>query len=118
MKNIEDYEKELSKGNPAVGIIVAAVFVAIALVVQSGVSGLSVGIGKQLRLDSCLLTACWLLAQLRSIDFWHCPRYSGNFIWRSTFLINSPRRLMSLRRSKRETLLLHSKWPESLLLSR
>jgi len=44
-KNI-DQEKELAKGNPAVGIIVAAVFVAIALVVQSGVSGLSVGINK------------------------------------------------------------------------
>jgi uncharacterized membrane protein YjfL (UPF0719 family) len=44
-KNI-DQEKELTKGNPAVGIIVAAVFVAIALVVQSGVSGLSVGINK------------------------------------------------------------------------
>ncbi len=39
-------EKELAKGNAAVGIIVAAVFVAIALVVQSGVSGLTVGINK------------------------------------------------------------------------
>jgi uncharacterized membrane protein YjfL (UPF0719 family) len=44
-KNIDE-EKELAKGNVAVGIIVASVFVAIALVVQSGVSGLSVGIGK------------------------------------------------------------------------
>jgi uncharacterized membrane protein YjfL (UPF0719 family) len=44
-KNIDE-EKELAKGNTAVGIIVAAVFVAIALVVQSGVSGLSIGIGK------------------------------------------------------------------------
>ncbi len=35
-----DEEKELAKGNAAVGIIVASVFVAIALVVQSGVSGL------------------------------------------------------------------------------
>jgi uncharacterized membrane protein YjfL (UPF0719 family) len=41
-----DEEKELAKGNVAVGVIVAAVFVAIAIVVQSGVSGLSVGIGK------------------------------------------------------------------------
>src|SRR5512136_414918 len=41
-----DEEKELKKGNAAVGIVVAAVFVAIALVVQSGVSGLSVGINK------------------------------------------------------------------------
>ena len=44
-KNMDE-EKELAKGNAAVGIIVAAVFVAIALVVQSGVSGLSVGINK------------------------------------------------------------------------
>jgi uncharacterized membrane protein YjfL (UPF0719 family) len=43
-----DEEKELAKGNVAVGILVAAVFVAIALVVQSGVSGLSVGINKAL----------------------------------------------------------------------
>ncbi len=43
-----DEEKELAKGNAAVGIIVASVFVAIALVVQSGVSGLSVGINKAL----------------------------------------------------------------------
>ncbi|HXX54962.1 MAG TPA: DUF350 domain-containing protein, partial [Methanoregula sp.] len=41
-----DEEKELAKGNTAIGIIVASVFVAIALVVQSGVSGLSVGINK------------------------------------------------------------------------
>ena len=44
-RNIDE-EKELAKGNVAVGIIVASVFVAIALVVQSGVSGISVGIGK------------------------------------------------------------------------
>ena len=44
-KNMDE-EKELARGNTAVGIIVAAVFVAIALVVQSGVSGLSVGINK------------------------------------------------------------------------
>jgi uncharacterized membrane protein YjfL (UPF0719 family) len=46
-KNIDE-EKELARGNAAVGIIVASVFVAIALVVQSGVSGLSVGINKAL----------------------------------------------------------------------
>jgi len=40
-----DEEKELAKGNVAVGIIVAAVFFAIAIVVQSGVAGVSVGIG-------------------------------------------------------------------------
>ena len=41
-----DEEEELAKGNAAVGIVVAAVFVAIALVIESGVSGLSVGINK------------------------------------------------------------------------
>lgn len=45
-----DEEKELAKGNTAVGIIVAAVFIAIAVVVQSGVMGLSVGINKALSL--------------------------------------------------------------------
>jgi len=40
--------KNSTKGNTAVGIIVAAVFVAIALVVQSGVSGITVGINKAL----------------------------------------------------------------------
>lgn len=39
-------EKELANGNTAVGILVASVFIAIAVVVQSGVSGLSVGINK------------------------------------------------------------------------
>ena len=43
-----DEEKELAKGNAAVGIIVAAVFVAIAIVVESGVKGLSAGISKAL----------------------------------------------------------------------
>jgi uncharacterized membrane protein YjfL (UPF0719 family) len=46
-KNMDE-EKEIARGNVAVGIIVAAVFVAIALVVQSGVSGLSVGVNKAL----------------------------------------------------------------------
>jgi uncharacterized membrane protein YjfL (UPF0719 family) len=41
-----DEEKELAKGNAAVGIVVAAVFFAIAIVVQSGVSGVSLGIAK------------------------------------------------------------------------
>ena len=45
-----DEEKELARGNVAVGVIVASVFVAIAVVVQSGVSGLSVGINKALKL--------------------------------------------------------------------
>jgi len=41
-----DEQKELAKGNTAFGIVVAAIFVAIALIVESGVSGISVGIGK------------------------------------------------------------------------
>jgi len=41
-----DEQKELARGNVAFGIVVAAIFVAIALIVQSGVSGISVGIGK------------------------------------------------------------------------
>ena len=41
-----DEQKELKKGNVAFGIVVAAIFVAIAVVVQSGVSGISVGISK------------------------------------------------------------------------
>jgi len=42
-------EEELAKGNTAVGIIVAAVFVAVAIVVESGVKGLSAGIAKAFR---------------------------------------------------------------------
>jgi uncharacterized membrane protein YjfL (UPF0719 family) len=41
-----DEQKELAKGNVAFGIIVAAVFIAIGIVVQSGVAGISVGISK------------------------------------------------------------------------
>jgi len=58
-KNMDE-EKELAQGNAAVGIIVAAVFVAIALVVQSGVSGLSVGINKALNVG--ILSVDGLLA--------------------------------------------------------
>jgi uncharacterized membrane protein YjfL (UPF0719 family) len=43
-----DEEKELAGGNAAVGIVVAAVFVAVAIVVESGVTGLSVGLNKAL----------------------------------------------------------------------
>jgi uncharacterized membrane protein YjfL (UPF0719 family) len=39
-----DEEKELAKGNTAVGILVASMFVSIAIVVQSGVSGISIGL--------------------------------------------------------------------------
>ena len=45
-----DEEKELARGNTAVGIIVAAVFVAVAMIVQSGVIGLTVGINKALNM--------------------------------------------------------------------
>ena len=41
-----DEQKELVKGNVAFGIVVAAIFVAIGVVVQSGISGISVGISK------------------------------------------------------------------------
>ncbi|MDP3105172.1 MAG: DUF350 domain-containing protein, partial [Candidatus Methanoperedens sp.] len=39
-----DEEKELAKGNTAIGILVASVFVSIGLVVQSGVTGISEGL--------------------------------------------------------------------------
>ena len=39
-----DEEKELAKGNIAVGILVASIFVAIAIIVQSGVAGISIGL--------------------------------------------------------------------------
>ena len=41
-----DEQKELAKGNVAFGIVVAAVFVAIAVVVQSGITGIAVGVSK------------------------------------------------------------------------
>jgi len=63
-----DEEKELAKGNVAVGVIVASVFVAIALVVQAGVSGLSVGINKALSVGlfsvDGLLAVCVAFVQL------------------------------------------------------
>lgn len=43
-----DAEKELSRGNVAVFIVVAAVFFAIAVIVVSGVTGLTIGINKAL----------------------------------------------------------------------
>ena len=39
-----DEEKELAKGNIAVGILVASIFISIAIVVQSGVAGISIGL--------------------------------------------------------------------------
>jgi uncharacterized membrane protein YjfL (UPF0719 family) len=49
-KGIEE-EKELMKGNTAVGIIIASIFFAIAIVVQSGIAGISIGITKALSGD-------------------------------------------------------------------
>ena len=46
MTHTTDTERELLHGNVAVAIIVAAVFIAIAIVVESGVSGLAVGIDR------------------------------------------------------------------------
>ncbi len=42
-------EKELARGNVAVGIVIASVFFAIAIVVQSGVAGISNGVSKALQ---------------------------------------------------------------------
>jgi uncharacterized membrane protein YjfL (UPF0719 family) len=39
-----DEEEELAKGNAAVGIVVASVFISIAIVIQSGIAGVSMGI--------------------------------------------------------------------------
>jgi uncharacterized membrane protein YjfL (UPF0719 family) len=49
-KGIEE-EKELMKGNAAVGILIASVFFAIAIVVQSGIAGISIGITQALSGD-------------------------------------------------------------------
>jgi uncharacterized membrane protein YjfL (UPF0719 family) len=49
-KGIEE-EKELMKGNTAVGILIASIFFAIAIVVQSGITGISIGITKALSGD-------------------------------------------------------------------
>ncbi len=48
-KGMEE-EKEIAKGNAAVGILVASVFIAIGIVVQSGVAGVSTGISKALKI--------------------------------------------------------------------
>ncbi len=58
-KGIEE-EKELMKGNAAVGIIIASVFFAIALVVQSGVAGISTGIVLALEGEWLALVAAFL----------------------------------------------------------
>jgi uncharacterized membrane protein YjfL (UPF0719 family) len=52
-KGIEE-EKELARGNVAVGILVASVFIAIGLVVQSGVAGVSKGLSAALNAGDIL----------------------------------------------------------------
>jgi uncharacterized membrane protein YjfL (UPF0719 family) len=51
-----DEQKEIAKGNPAIGILIASIFIAIAIVVQSGVAGLSTGIGIALAPGTELVT--------------------------------------------------------------
>jgi len=48
---IVEGEKELLRGNKAVGIVIASFLIGIALVVQSGISGVSAGVGKALSLN-------------------------------------------------------------------
>jgi uncharacterized membrane protein YjfL (UPF0719 family) len=54
-KGIEE-EKEIAKGNAAVGILVASVFVAIGIVVQSGVAGISTGISSAMKVGIVSIT--------------------------------------------------------------
>ncbi len=57
-----DEQKELAKGNTAIGIIVASVFLAIGIVVQSGIAGLSSGIKAAQASAGGILSAGGLLA--------------------------------------------------------
>lgn len=57
-----DEEKEIAKGNTAVGILVASVFLAIGIVVQSGVAGISGGIKAAQASAGGLLSAGGLTA--------------------------------------------------------
>ncbi len=52
-KGIEE-EKEIARGNVAVGIFVASVFIAIGIVVQSGVAGVSKGLSTALNAGDLL----------------------------------------------------------------
>ncbi len=49
-----DEQKELAKGNTAIGILVASVFFAIGIVVQSGVTGISGGLKAAMQADTLL----------------------------------------------------------------
>ena len=52
-----DEQKELAKGNVAVGILIASIFIAIGIVVQSGLAGISSGLSKGLAGDFVALAA-------------------------------------------------------------
>lgn len=52
-----DEQKELAKGNVAVGILIASIFVAIGIVLGSGIAGVSSGISKALTGDIVPLAA-------------------------------------------------------------
>jgi uncharacterized membrane protein YjfL (UPF0719 family) len=56
-----DEQQELARGNVAVGIIIAAIFFAIAFVVQSCVAGISIGISNALEGDWISLIAAFIL---------------------------------------------------------
>ena len=58
-KGIDEIQ-ELKKGNVAVGIIIAAIFFAIAIVIQSGVAGISIGITNALAGDWWSLVAAFI----------------------------------------------------------
>ncbi len=58
-KGIDEIQ-ELKKGNVAVGIIIAAIFFAIAIVIQSGVAGISIGITNALSGDWYSLLAAFI----------------------------------------------------------
>ncbi|MGB8216593.1 MAG: DUF350 domain-containing protein [Candidatus Methanoperedens sp.] len=57
-----DEQKELAKGNVAIGILVASVFFAIGIVVQSGVTGISSGIKAAQASAGGILSAGGLVA--------------------------------------------------------
>jgi uncharacterized membrane protein YjfL (UPF0719 family) len=52
-----DEQKELAKGNVAVGVLMASIFIAIGIVTQSGLGGISSGLSKAFAGDSLALVA-------------------------------------------------------------
>ncbi len=60
-KGIEE-EKEIAKGNVAIGILIASVFIAIGIVVQSGVAGISKGISAALSVGLLSSTGIAIIA--------------------------------------------------------